>query len=161
MHFNFTLPALALIIAGIAAISNFIIAKKPEAAEQLDKLKPISGWVGVSLLIIGLINFFGIGSPPAYWNLFDGIGFLAFLPMIAIILYAPVCILLGFMQGYSLIDKYVLNKAKEQGNAGAKFDKLGDSAYEKIAKFTTPVGFVGIVVGLILLLMQLEIISIV
>ncbi len=159
---NFTIVALALIISGLAAISNFVIAKKPEAAEQLDKLKPISGWVGVGLLLIGIINFFGIGSSNvAYWNLFQGAKLMAFLPMMAILLYAPICIILGFMQGYSLIDKYVLNKAKEKGSAGAGFDKFGDSAYDKIVKYTTPVGFVGIFVGIILLLIQLELISLI
>jgi len=155
---NLTLPAIALIIAGLAAISNFIIAKKPEAAAQLDKLKPISGWVGVGLLIIGLVNFFGLTSSPAYWNLYKFARFMPFLTMMAILLYAPVCILLGFMQGYGLIDKYVLNKAKEKGSAGASFDKFADSAYDKIVKFTTPVGFVGIFVGFILLLIQFRII---
>ncbi|MFT6500650.1 MAG: hypothetical protein ACJASQ_000759 [Crocinitomicaceae bacterium] len=157
---NFTISALALIIAGLAAISNFIIAKKPEAAEQLDKLKPISGWVGVGLLLIGLFNFFGLGRYGiAYWDLFAYAKLMSFLPMMAVLLYSPICIVLGFMQGYSLIDKYVLNKAKEKGSAGAKFDKFGDSAYEKIVKYTTPVGFIGIAVGLILFLIQFEVIT--
>lgn len=156
---SFTLSALALIIAGLAATSSFIISKKPEAAEQLDKLKPISGWVGVGLLLIGLINFFGIPRySVAYWDLFAFVKYLSIVPKLTILLYSPICIVLGFMQGYSLIDKYVLNKAKEKGSAGAKFDKIGDSAYEKIAKFTTPVGFIGIAVGLILLLIQFEVI---
>jgi len=158
---NFTLQGLALIIAGLAAASNFIASKKPEAAEQLDKLKPISGWVGVGLLVVGLLSFFGIIGHIAYWNLFSFASDVSFLPKIAILLYAPVSIVLGFMQGYSLIDKYVLNKAKEKGGAGEKFDKFGDSAYEKIVKFSTPVGFIGIGVGLILLLIQFRIISII
>ncbi|MFT6245816.1 MAG: hypothetical protein ACJA0U_000421 [Salibacteraceae bacterium] len=155
MTTSFTLTALALIVAGIAAISSFIISKNPEAKEQLDKLKPISGWVGVSLLLIGLINFFGIPRfTVPYWDLFGAVKYFSIIPKLTILLYSPICIVLGFMQGYGLIDKYVLNKAKEKGGAGAKFDKIGDSAYEKIAKYTTAVGFIGISVGLVLLLIQ-------
>ncbi len=156
---NILLPSLMLIIAGIAAISNFIIAKKPEAKEQLDKLKPINGWVGVLLLLVGLYYFFGLSDLPWYFKWFKLFKPFSFLPKITLLLFPLISIVLGFMQGYSLIDQYVLNKAKGQGSAGEKFDKLGDSAYEKIVKYTTPVGFIGIGVGLMLLLMDLEIIS--
>ena len=150
-----------LITAGLLSVSSYVVSRKPDYKEFFDKLVPYAGGVGVALLIIGLINFFGIGSRTiAWWDTFDLFGLLNLVAALTLFLASPVAILLGFMQGYALIDKYVLNRAKESGgSAGEKFDKAGDKAYEKIVKLSTPIGFVGIAVGLLLLLFELEIIS--
>ncbi len=148
----------ALIIASLASISTFIVSKKPELKDQMENLTEYSGYSGVVLLIIGLLSFFGVAFIEiAWWDLFSFPG--GGLAKLTLILFAPVAIILGFIQGYALIDKYVLNKAKEKGNAGEKFDKAGDQAYEKLAKYSVPFGFAGVVVALLLLLFELGILK--
>lgn len=154
----FWIAITTMLICGLAAISNFIASKKPEAAEQLEKLKEPSGWAGVILLIIGILSFFGVFTEIAWWNTFSIPNGFGILLKLSLILFAPTAIILGFMQGYALVDKYVLNKARDTGSeAGKKFDQFGDGAYEKIIKYATPVGFIGIIVAFVFLLARLGI----
>src|SRR5262245_46779684 len=44
-----------LIVAGILALSGFIVAKKPDAKAMIDKLVPYQAFVGVGLLVLGVL----------------------------------------------------------------------------------------------------------
>lgn len=156
METGMWIRVILLLFAGVMASSAFIVSKKPDAKETLNKLVPYAGGVGVALFIFGILDFFGIGTGFSWfqtwkfpWGLFK----------IVMLLWPLVSIVLGFMQGYALIDKYVLNKVATKGDAGKSVDKVGDAAYEKIMKYSVPVGFTAIIIGLILLLYMLEIIS--
>lgn len=47
---------IALIAAGILALSSFIIAQKPQAKELIDKMVPFQGFLGVALLVWGIVD---------------------------------------------------------------------------------------------------------
>lgn len=58
----YDLIMLALLLSiGALGVSSFIIAKKPDAKELLDKLKPFQGWIGIAAAYWGnwlLFQFF-------------------------------------------------------------------------------------------------------
>lgn len=98
------------ILGGLIASSSVIVAKKPNAKELIDKLTPFQGWIGVILAIWGL---WGIIS--SILNIGD-LG----LSWIIALAVAVVEFVVGFLLGYGLISKYVLEKnetAKEKGQA--------------------------------------------
>ena len=129
-----------VIVGGLIAASSFIIAKKPDAKELFDKVAPYQGFVGIGMLVIGVL-----------W-------LLQVLPHIAAIMKAaPVTgaitiatlvgtILVGFLLGYGLLSKFVLSK-----NAAAQ--EKGAAALAKIAKVQVPLGLItaGLAVATIVL----------
>src|SRR5574342_1182562 len=62
------------IVGGILAASGFIISKKPNAKELIDKLVPYQGWVGVVMLGWGVWELIGcltgmalLSISPVWW----------------------------------------------------------------------------------------------
>jgi hypothetical protein len=45
------------ILGGILATSNIIVAKRPDAKQLIDRLTPYQVFIGVGLVIVGLIDF--------------------------------------------------------------------------------------------------------
>lgn len=129
------LTPLFLIVGGILAASGFIIAKKPNAQELINKLVPFQGWLGVVLFIWGIWDVFGLISAlrwlsvyPIYWIVYL-LGVVAELGI-------------GFLLGYGLIAKYAL--ANNEAAA-----KKGEETLAKLVKFQIPLGFLGIALGVI------------
>ena len=129
------LTPLFLIIGGILAASGFIVAKKPNAQELINKLVPFQGWLGVVLLIWGIWDVFGLISAmrwlsvyPIYWIVYL-LGVIAELGI-------------GFILGYGLIAKYAL--ANNEAAA-----KKGEETLAKLVRFQIPLGFLGIALGVI------------
>ena len=159
---NIWLRALLLIVAGILSASTLIVSRAPKSKEYIDKIIPAAGIIGIALLVFGILDLFGLTIPYTYWEGFDVLKIVGAIPMgglekltlrLFIILWVPLAIVLGFIQGYSLINKYVFDKAGETGNkAGETFDKVGDKAYEKLAKVSVPFGIAGIVLGILMLI---------
>ncbi|HTL32277.1 MAG TPA: hypothetical protein VL326_04090 [Kofleriaceae bacterium] len=48
---------LLAILGGILATSNIIVAKRPDAKQLIDRLTPYQVFIGVGLVIVGLIDF--------------------------------------------------------------------------------------------------------
>lgn len=92
---------LGLIVAGIIALSALIIAKLPQAKEYIDKLAAVQGFIGVALLILGVIGFIKIVGEIGDINKLS-VGFL-------LALYGGIAsaILLGFLLGMPLIAKWI------------------------------------------------------
>jgi hypothetical protein len=134
-----------LIVGGILAISNLIVAKKPEARQMIDKLLPYQAGIGIALLVIGL------------WNLLRSLSgifqVIKFMPLLGITVLAMiVCsILLGFMFGMPQIAKWM------PGNNNA--EQKGMELSKKLAPYQVILGLVGIGSALIFLLYQLRILS--
>ena len=140
------LQLILLILAGILAVSSFIVAKKPDAKAMIDKLVPFQAFIGVGLLVITIINWvrMGIGTPfqlMKFWAL-GGI------TLIAAIFSG---ILLGFLFGMPQIAKWIPGES----NAEAKAVELS----KKIAPIQMIVGVVALVAGLLFLLMELGILK--
>ena len=93
------LSSLIAIVGGILASSSLIIAKKPNAKELIDKLTPFQGWIGIILAFWGLWGsiqlILNIGSIGLSWAIALSVAVLEFV--------------VGFVLGYGLISKYILD----------------------------------------------------
>jgi hypothetical protein len=134
-----------LIVGGILAISNLIVAKKPEARQMIDKLLPYQAGIGIALLVIGL------------WNLLRSLSgifqVIKFMPLLGITVLAMiVCsILLGFMFGMPQIAKWM------PGNNNA--EQKGMELSKKLAPYQVILGLIGIGSALIFLLYRFHILG--
>jgi len=128
------LSAIIAIIGGIIAASSLIVAKKPNAQELIDKLTPYQGWIGVVLAFWGIFGFISlilnIGSMGFAWMIGLGVSVVEFV--------------VGFLLGYGLISKYLLEKNEE---AKAK----GQELRMKLTKYQVPAGIILIVLGILTL----------
>ncbi|HCR77627.1 MAG TPA: hypothetical protein DIW37_14720 [Chryseobacterium sp.] len=124
------------ILGGLLASSSIIIAKKPNAKELIDKITPFQGWIGVILAFWGLwgliSSVLNIGNLGLYW-------------MIALVV-AIVEFVMGFLLGYGLISKYLLESnetAKEKGNA----------LRMKLTRYQIPAGLILLVLAILSLVL--------
>jgi hypothetical protein len=130
----------ALVVAGILAISALIISKKPEAKQLIDKLVPYQSFIGVGLLVWGLINLF------RYITHFDEM-FKVLGPLPGTIIVAAIAseVLLGFLFGMPLIAKWI------PGDSPAEQKVV--QMQQKIAGWSVLIGVIGLAsaLGLVLL----------
>jgi len=127
------LGGIITICGGILAASAFIISRKPNAKELIDKLTPYEGWIGVVMFFWGVKEMIGavtglslLSEAPLQWVFWTGSG-LADL-------------FVGFILGFKLISKWVLSRNE---TALAK----GQELRLKLSKFQVPLGFFAIVMG--------------
>ena len=129
------LSVIIAIIGGIIAASSLIVAKKPNAQELIDKLTPYQGWIGIVLAFWGVFGFISlilnIGSIGFAWMIGLGVSVVEFV--------------VGFLLGYGLISKYLLEKNEE-----AKVK--GQELRMKLTKYQVPAGVILIVLGIFNLL---------
>ncbi len=134
------LRPIALIVAGILAASGFIIARKPDAKQLIDKLVPFQGFIGVALLAWGVIDTIRVITH------LKEIGDLGQLyPIYSITVYAAVAceVLLGFLLGIPLIAKWIPGESAAEQRAM--------DVQKKIVPYQTLLGFIGIGAAVILL----------
>lgn len=120
-----------MIVLGVLAAANLIIAKKPDAKQYIDKLAPYQGWIGAIsalwggwLIISSILNLGWLSVVPIWW-----ITYLAN----AILLFA-----LGLLLGIGVIKTFVT-----QPQAVQKMDQL----IERLAPKQGVLGLIGIGVG--------------
>ncbi len=136
---NVYLP-IALIIAGILAASSFIISKAPNAKQLIDKIAPIQGFLGVGLLVVGIIDLIRLIPK------IDEVNRAAETYMIWVLgIYAGVAsaVLLGFFLGMPLIAKWIPGESP--------IEQRAMEMQKKIGPYQTILGFVGIAAAIILL----------
>jgi len=136
---DFFLTIAALTVAGILAISSLILAKKPDAKKLIDKLVPYQGFVGVGLLVWGVINL--IRFLPHFGD------YMHVWALAAIIFLAAILaeVLLGFLFGMPLIAKWIPGESPAEQKALEMQKKVGG--------FSVLIGVIGLisVVGLLLI----------
>jgi hypothetical protein len=129
-----------LIVAGILALSGFIVAKKPDAKALIDKLVPFQAFVGVGLLVLGVLYLLTNGI--------DFIKAMSAAPLPAIIALAGIVsgIVLGALFGMPQIAKWIPGES----NAEQKAVELS----QKAAPYQMLFGVIalGSAVGMILLI---------
>ncbi len=131
---------IVLIVAGILAASGFIISRKPDARQLIDKIVPFQGYIGVLLLLWGIVDTIRLLT-----NL-DKIGTIgSTYPFYSISMYAGVAseVLLGFLLGMPLIATWIPGESAAEQRAM--------EMQKKVVPFQTIIGFIGIVAAVLLL----------
>jgi len=138
---------LLLIVGGLLAASNLIVAKKPDAKQLLDKLAPYQASIGIALLAIGVWNLLHAFSAPSIFEL------IKFAPLLGLSVLAMIvsALLLGFLLGMPQISKWTANNANAQQKSAALM--------QKIAPFQILLGLIGIGASLIFLLYRFQILK--
>jgi len=131
-----------LIMAGLLGASALIVAKKPDAAQIIEKLTPFQALIGAGTLVLALIEFVRIG-PKALIELMRVWPFFGATWFGAIISGA----ILGFMFAVPLM-----------GRLGAGQQKAAELS-AKLAPWQLLIGLVAIVAGLMVILFQTGIIK--
>ncbi|MFK7740998.1 MAG: hypothetical protein AB8H80_11815 [Planctomycetota bacterium] len=122
------------IVGGLIAASSFIVAKKPNAKELLDRVAPYQGFIGIGMLVTGILWLLQllphVGSIMSAAPLRGGIT-----------IGALACtILVGFVLGYGLLSKWVLSK-----NEAAK--EKGQQLLVKLTRVQVPLGLITVGLG--------------
>jgi len=135
------LNGLFVIAAGLIAASSLIIARKPNAAQLIDKLTPIQGWLGVVLFFWGAWNAISI---------LLHLGMFAAAPVLMLVATTVVAmeLVLGFLLGFGLITQWTL-----RGNAMAM--ARGQAIRQKLAGYQGAFGLIGIAAGTVLVVLHL------
>jgi uncharacterized membrane protein YgdD (TMEM256/DUF423 family) len=124
------ITGLFLFLGGALAASSFIIEKRPDAENLINKLIPYQGWIGIALIFFGIIDlirsFAEIDSVMFYWT----ISFIA----------AGVEIILGFLLGYNMINQFLLNRRPD-------FAEKGLEIRDKLVNIQIPLGITGMIIG--------------
>lgn len=134
------ITVVVLLAAGLLGAANLIVAKKPNAKELIDKLTPYQGWIGVVLVVWGVIDAIRVvrflGAMSSGW-------------MVIAILTALTELGLGFLLGYGLISKYALSKSPQA------LEK-GQLLRAKLAVYQGPLGLTAIVLAILFAVMNLR-----
>lgn len=138
------LLAIALILAGIIALSGLIALKRPDLKPQLDQLTPFKALIGIVLIILAIINFAHMAG-----SLFDAFK-LNQIFAAAVWTMLGSGILLGFLFAFPII----ANAMAQSPQAAARMRELSDN----IAMFQMLIGAIGIASSLLYILFDVHII---
>lgn len=130
------LTIIALLLAATIALSAIIISKQPSAKELIDKLTPFQGFLGVGLLVLGIIDLIKV---------LPHLDLISKLPyMMSLAIYGSVAseVFLGFLLGMPLIAKWI------PGDSPAEQKAL--EMQKKIIPFQAILGGLAVVTALLL-----------
>ncbi|MEZ4400193.1 MAG: hypothetical protein R3B06_09250 [Kofleriaceae bacterium] len=127
------LTIIALIAAGILALSSFIISNKPQAKELIDKLVPFQGAIGVALLVLGAYLAIDLIQ---HSDALTRSGFPLSI-LIAYLLCAGGALGLGFLFGMPLVAKWIPGESPAEQKAM--------EMQQKLAPYQTLLGVVALV----------------
>ena len=127
------LGGLITIAGGILAASGFIIKRKPNAQQLIDKLTPYQGWIGMVMFAWGIwetlhavLGMSLLGSHPLMWVFW--------------LLTGVADLLVGFLLGFGLITHYALSK-----NPAAM--QRGQQLRSKLVGIQAPLGALAVIMG--------------
>jgi hypothetical protein len=133
---------LLLMLLGVLAVPNLIIAKRPDAKRVIDKIAPYQGWIGAVLALWGVFRLI------SWFRSFAWLGH-GIRGIIAFGLYSAfvwTMITLGFMLGVGVIKTFV-----KDPNAQAKMDQV----LAKLAPKQGQLGLLALAVGAVLVVIAL------
>ena len=120
------LTAIISILGGVIAASSYIVSKKANAKELIDKLVPYQGWIGVVLLFWSIKNVFFL------LNYFSS----------TVLLFAVAQFIVGFLLAYGLLSQYLFKNSEEAIEKGQKLRA-------KLVQYQVPAGVGLIVLGIL------------
>jgi hypothetical protein len=129
------LGGIITIIGGLLAASGFIVKRRPDAQQLIDKLTPYQGWVGVTMFVWGIRELLGA---------LTGMAMLSVRPLLWVfwLLSGVSDLLVGFLLGFGLITHYVLSRNEQAKEKGA-------AIRSKLVSIQAPLGLVAIVLGVV------------
>ncbi len=131
---------IVLFLGGMLAASGLILSKKPDAAALIEKVRPWQTWIGVLLLVWGIVDLV---------NLVRYLGNVSFSGYLLLFLLTVLTELaLGFLLSFELLSKYIFGR-NEQAQARA------DQAHQRIDASRGPLGLVAMVLAVLFLIMSL------
>ncbi|ANE51691.1 hypothetical protein [Flavisolibacter tropicus] len=127
---------LITIAGGLLAASGFIIRKKPNAQELIDKIAPYQGWIGMVMFGWGIWEIFGALRLTEWLS--NGFA----LTWTFWLLCGIADLAVGFILGFGLISTYVF-----RGNTAAI--EKGEAVRMKLLNYQIPLGFLAIIMGIL------------
>ncbi len=137
--------AIVLIVLGILGASSLIIKNKPEAKDLIDKIVPFQGWIGIGAFLWGLWIVIWSIMNAGYWLGWGSITWT--LWFILILATGVMLVLLGFIFGFNLINKYALSKANNE-----EATKKAEELLKKLIGIQIPLGIISIILGIVSLI---------
>jgi hypothetical protein len=126
------LTGIISILGGVIAASSYIVSKKANAKELIDKLIPYQGWIGVVLL------FWSIKNVLRLLNYFNGYT----------LLFAVAQFIVGFLLAYGLLSQYLFKNSEEA-------IEKGQQLRVKLIQYQVPAGVGLIILGVLRLIQWL------
>jgi hypothetical protein len=126
------IAAIWMLVLGVLGAANIIIAKRPDAKEAIDKLRPYQGWIGlISALWGAWIVIFSVLH----------IGWMSLAPLLWLTILAEGLLLisLGLLLGVGLMKSFIKQPEATQSM---------DSMVTKLAPYQGKLGLVAIVLGI-------------
>jgi len=124
---------ITLILLSLLAVPSLILSKRPDAEEVLAKIAPYQGWIGLVFCIYGvwgiissILGLSMITTYPIWWA--------------TMLASSVVEASLGFLLGYSIINKYILSKSEESM-------KKGQELLLSLSPVQGKLGLLGLAVG--------------
>jgi len=124
--------AIWLVVLGVLAAANLIIARKPQAKELIDKISPYQGWIGavsclwgIWILIWMVLGIAGLATWPIWW--------------ITMVACGAIQAVLGLVLGIGVLKTFIKAPA-----AQAKMDQV----LAKVAPYSGTLGLVSIGLGI-------------
>lgn len=120
-----------LVILGVLAAANLIIARKPQAKELIDKISPYQGWIGavsclwgIWIVVWSVLGIAGLALYPIWW--------------ISVLAAGAIQAALGLVLGIGVLKTFIKAPA-----AQARMDQT----LAKIAPYSGTLGLVSIGLG--------------
>ena len=123
------LTGIISILGGVIAASSYIVSKKADAKELIDKLVPYQGWIGVVLLFWSIKNTFRLFK---YFNSIT-------------LLFVVAQFIVGFLLAYSLLSQYLFKNSEEA-------IEKGQQLRSKLVQYQVPAGIGLIILGILRLI---------
>lgn len=124
--------AIWLVVLGVLAAANLIIARKPEAKELIDKISPYQGWIGavscfwgIWILIWMVLGIAGLATYPIWW--------------ITMVACGGIQAVLGLVLGIGVLKTFIKAPAAQE-----KMDRV----LAKVAPYSGTLGLVSIGLGI-------------
>ena len=149
MELIYLVNVIALIAGGLIAASGFIIARKPNAKELIDKLLPFQVIIGVALVGLGVVNLLSSIAR----GIITALVSTASLYGLTVLVMCLTSILLGIVFGMPQFAKWMQGK-------GAAEQKAAELA-RQIAPFQGILGLIGLASSLLALLYLFHILSVI
>jgi hypothetical protein len=122
------LNGILLVVLGLLAASQSIVARRPDVQKYIDALLPYQGWClwGIWIVLYAVLHLDWLRYVPILWA--------------TVLLAGAIEFSLGLLLGYPLLTKHLLSRHAEAM-------KRGEQVQRSLAPYQTTLGYLGILLG--------------